>query len=135
MDDAKCELIRGWLVKADHDLGAARKLAADPRPFFDTAIYHCQQAAEKALKGFLLFQDQPLQRTHDLRILANAAHALDARFAGCLDDADFLTPYATAYRYPAAAMMPTPQEFNDALAAAERLCSLVRQSLPADVYP
>jgi len=32
MDDAKRELIQMWLIKAQHDLASARKLAADPDP-------------------------------------------------------------------------------------------------------
>jgi len=59
MDEAKRELVAGWLAKARHDLDSARKLAAGDEPIFDTAIYHCQQAAEKPLKGLLVHCDQP----------------------------------------------------------------------------
>jgi len=31
-------------------------------PFLDTAVYHCQQAAEKALKAYLTLKDAPFQR-------------------------------------------------------------------------
>jgi HEPN domain-containing protein len=51
--NAKLELVRNWLIKAQHDLAAARKLALSPDPYLDVAVYHCQQAAEKAIKGFL----------------------------------------------------------------------------------
>lgn len=51
--NARQELARNWLIKAQHDLAAARKLCADPDPYLDVAIYHCQQAAEKTVKGFL----------------------------------------------------------------------------------
>jgi len=54
-DEAKRDLVRRWLVKAWHDLAAARKLAGGPDAYLDVAIYHCQQAAEKALKAFLAF--------------------------------------------------------------------------------
>jgi HEPN domain-containing protein len=40
-----------WLIKAYHDLISAKKLAQDQEPVLDTAIYHTQQCAEKALKG------------------------------------------------------------------------------------
>lgn len=53
MDEAKKELVKSWLAKAQHDLGSAQLLANNANPYFDTAIYHCQQAAEKALKAFL----------------------------------------------------------------------------------
>lgn len=42
MDEARRRLIQGWLIKAQHDLATARKLAQDPNPLLDTAIYHCQ---------------------------------------------------------------------------------------------
>jgi HEPN domain-containing protein len=56
MSEPKNELTQSWLKKAKRDLETARKLAKDPEPLLDTAIYHFQQAAEKALKGFLVFQ-------------------------------------------------------------------------------
>jgi HEPN domain-containing protein len=58
MDEAKRELVQNWLTKAQRDLAAARKFSTEPDPYLDTAIYHCQQAAEKAVKGFLVFHDQ-----------------------------------------------------------------------------
>jgi HEPN domain-containing protein len=49
MVDSKVHEISQWLVKADHDLRSARQLfSADP-PLLDTAVYHCQQTAEKDL--------------------------------------------------------------------------------------
>ncbi|BAZ30792.1 hypothetical protein NIES4074_32540 [Cylindrospermum sp. NIES-4074] len=50
MDKAKRTLVQFWLKKSQRDLTAAQKLAQE---LPDIAIYHCQQAAEKALKGFL----------------------------------------------------------------------------------
>jgi HEPN domain-containing protein len=41
---------RAWLIKAKRDLDSAVRLAADVEPYLDTAIYHCQQAGEKAVK-------------------------------------------------------------------------------------
>jgi HEPN domain-containing protein len=49
MDEATYELTRTWLVKARADLGSAHKLASGPDAYLDAAIYHCQQAAEKAV--------------------------------------------------------------------------------------
>ena len=58
MSEAKQELVRSWLLKASHDLAAARLLSAPGQAVLDVAIYHCQQAGEKAPKGFLVFWDQ-----------------------------------------------------------------------------
>ena len=40
MDKATLELAGNWLLKAQRDLATARKLAAGPEPYLDTAIYH-----------------------------------------------------------------------------------------------
>jgi len=58
MDEAKRELVQQWLQKALHDLIAARSLGQQKPTVMDVAIYHCQQAAEKAVKAFLVFRDQ-----------------------------------------------------------------------------
>jgi HEPN domain-containing protein len=98
--DAKLHLVKTWLIKAERDLASARPLASGPDPFYDTAIYHCQQAAEKALKGWLTFHDQPFEKTHDLRLLIESAARIDIGFTNHFTLAENLTPYATAYRYP-----------------------------------
>ncbi len=69
MDKATLELVRGWLIKAQHDLFSARKLATDPDPYLDTAAYHCQQAAEKAVKGLLVFYGQRFKKVHNVQFL------------------------------------------------------------------
>lgn len=57
-----------WLGKAASDLKSARMLSADDDTA-DNALYHTQQCAEKAIKGYLVFRNQPVLKTHDLEIL------------------------------------------------------------------
>jgi len=59
--------VRSWLTKAERDLASARVLMGSTPPLLDTAVYHCQQAAEKAVKGYLVFCDQEFERVHDIR--------------------------------------------------------------------
>ncbi len=63
MDEALAQLTREWLTKAAHDLQAARIVGATPDGPLDTAIFHCQQAAEKALKGWLTASDISFEKT------------------------------------------------------------------------
>jgi hypothetical protein len=56
--EPKEELVKSWLDKAQRDLDSAVRLTTGPEPFFDIAVYHCQQAAEKAIKGWLVQKDQ-----------------------------------------------------------------------------
>ena len=80
MDEAARELVRDWLTRASHDLQAARTLAAGKEPLLDMAIYHCQQAAEKAVKGWLQSQDNPFPKTHDIEDLVAQAAKLYGDF-------------------------------------------------------
>lgn len=62
MKEAKRQLVLSWLTKAQHDLAAAEVLSQSVLSLLDTAIYHCQQAAEKSLKGYLVFCDQEFEQ-------------------------------------------------------------------------
>lgn len=135
MDEAKRDLVKSWLVKAQHDLASARKLAEEPDSYLDTAIYHCQQAAEKAIKAFLVFHDQRFDKTHDLRPLIELAQPLNEKFSSFLQAAVLLTPYATEFRYPGDFIDPTREQFDEALSAADSVCQFVLSVLPAEVHP
>ena len=52
---------KAWLRKAAYDLRvASHSLTASP-PLLDDVVFHCQQAAEKALKGFLMWNNIPFR--------------------------------------------------------------------------
>ncbi len=98
MDEAKIHEIRQWFFKAQHDLRSARRLFSDDPPILDTAAYHCQQAAEKALKAFLTLHDIPFQKTHLLLPLVGHCIEVDPDFEELKEAAEALTPFATAFR-------------------------------------
>ena len=135
MSDPKRELVRSWLAKAQRDLASARALAAADPPLLDTAVYHCQQAAEKAIKAFLVFCDCEFGRVHDLEALVIAAAPFAAAFWDWADAARRLTPYVRIYRYPGYADEPTPPEFGEALEDAEGIFAFVLSLLPEDMHP
>lgn len=75
--DARAVETRSWLAKAFSDLrAAAHEFTAQP-PILDDIVFHAQQAAEKALTGFLSWHDRPFRRTHDLVELGQACADLD----------------------------------------------------------
>ncbi|MGD9148091.1 MAG: HEPN domain-containing protein [Anaerolineae bacterium] len=133
--NAKMELVQNWLIKAQHDLAAARKLAAGPDPYLDVAVYHCQQAAEKAVKGFLVFHDQPFERTRDVEVLVALAVPFEAGFPEWTEAAALLTPYATEFRYQSSLLEPSRDEFSQVLEAASGLYAFVLSLLPSDLHP
>ena len=44
---------QAWFIKAANDLRAADHEFSAVPPLLDDIVFHCQQAAEKAMKGFL----------------------------------------------------------------------------------
>lgn len=69
MEKGKQNDVKAWLLKAQRDLFAARRLSGEEDPFLDIAVYHCQQSAEKSIKAYLVSQDQRFEKTHDLEVL------------------------------------------------------------------
>jgi HEPN domain-containing protein len=131
--DNKGELVRNWLIKAQHDLLAAKKLSVEPEIYSDIAIYHCQQSAEKAVKGFLILHNQEFPRTHDIRLLIQLAIRINSSFEHYQETSEILTPYATEFRYPSDVMQPNPEELEDALIKAEELFDFVVSLLPDEI--
>ena len=137
MDDTRRELLRSWLTKAASDLRSARVLgSADDAPL-DTAIYHCQQTAEKAVKAFLVSREISPEKTHDIRKLTLTAAAHEPRFHELLEMAAALTPYAWEFRYPddLAETYPTREEFDEALQHAQAIYDFVLHLVPAEARP
>ncbi len=89
---------RGWFLKAESDLSAARRVLEGEGPF-DTACFHLQQAAEKFLKGFLAFRDQPIPHTHNVEELARLCLVQDPSLDLSHVDVTELTPFAVETRY------------------------------------
>jgi HEPN domain-containing protein len=93
-------------------------------------MYHCQQAAEKALKGFLVLHDQRVEKTHDVGLLLDRVALIEPVVETWRDAADRLTPLATAYRYPSAGEEPLPEDFQEALDDASTIVDQVFSWMP-----
>lgn len=131
--DAKRALTRKWVMKARRDLLSAKKLARGKDSYLDTAIDHCQQTAEKVIKGWLVYHDLSFEKTHDLRLLVTMASEVEPKFTSWFDVAEQVSPYATAYRYPGETLEPTEEEYQKAYKAASEFYQFVCSLLPAEV--
>ena len=100
MAETDIKLVQAWLLKAAHDLQAANSLSSGENDPLDAAIYHCQQAAEKAVKAYLCHAGVTIEKTHDVERLIKLAAKHRPEFNQRLDDAEIVTPYAIRFRYP-----------------------------------
>jgi HEPN domain-containing protein len=129
MADEKSQEVQAWLAKADNDLrSAAVDLAAEP-PLVEDALFHCQQAAEKAMKAFLTAHDTTFRKTHDLDELASACEQIDASLRDALNPARELTVFAWEFRYPGSDEAPPEAEAHDSLILARSAVDAIRERL------
>lgn len=119
-----------WLRKADHDLlNIQNNLAAIEIPW-DTVCFHAQQAGEKVLKAFLVFQGCDLSKTHDLVALLARCVEYQASLAGLESDCRTLTSYGVAARYPDDLFDPGETDGREVVAAAHRVRAAILALLP-----
>jgi HEPN domain-containing protein len=137
MDEALAKLTREWLTKALHDLQTARIVASSTDGPLDSAIYHCQQAAEKTVKGWLTANNIAFEKTHDIRRLIRQAEGILPDFSRYTGMAEILTPYVSAFRYPGLTNDPMPSrvEFDAALEHAQAIYDFVLNLLPKEARP
>lgn len=64
----------------------------------DEAVFQCQQAAEKALKGFLAWHGRSFRKTHNLEEIGEQCLAVDQSLRGVIDQAVPLSEYAWKFR-------------------------------------
>lgn len=126
--------VRAWLELAALDLEVAIRLAEDP-VFARAVVYHCQQAAEKAIKGLLTWHGVRFGRTHDLDVLGSLALPVAPGLRPALDRAVELTPYAWLYRYPPDSPAPLEGEAGEAIGAARALLDAIDGVLPPGLRP
>lgn len=122
--------VRKWLRYALDDLKVARALEPMGSSYWRACAYHSQQAAEKALKGYLAFHQIRFKKTHDVAELLVALESVDAKLAKKLAPAKKLTKYAIEYRYPDAAnRLMTRAKARAAKLSAESLYNAIAEGL------
>jgi HEPN domain-containing protein len=133
-DEEKVKYTREWLRTATDDLEAVARLLQPPQ-LSALAAFHCQQAVEKAIKGYLMWHETPFRKTHNLVELVEQCSEVDPTFSELKTAAETLTPYATESRYPDTELDLS----SEALAEAERLAAetvvFIRKRLSPEVHP
>lgn len=113
-----------WFAFADNDLKSAKFLLhMKPRPL-EIICYHCQQSAEKYLKGYIALKGGKLIKTHDLTLLNKVCIEYDIDFQEIEDDTIELVDYGVQVRYPFHLELEE-QDVKKAIESAERVKKFV----------
>lgn len=94
------EVANEWFEFAKRDLESARFLMnMHPMPI-EIICYHCQQSAEKYLKGYAALNGSSIAKTHDLVILNKICKNYNKDFITIDDECVELVVYGVQVRYP-----------------------------------
>lgn len=128
---AETDVARQWIAKARNDLLDVDNNLASRLVPCDTVCFHCQQAAEKILKGVLAARNVPPPRTHDLLLLLELILPLAPTAKNLRDDLVILTPYSVATRYPDDDMgVPSLADAKEARQCADRVLNWLAHEIP-----
>lgn len=124
MKDNFEKLAKEWLITADEDFNVAKLLYSE-RNYPKACCFHCHQAAEKYLKGFLVYNGKDIEeefKIHNLNKLFDYCREANKDFDkdGGLEKAcNFLNKYYIATRYPGDMEEYTWEEVKEALESVE----------------
>ena len=121
-------IVDEWLKYAENDLKVVHILAAHYPLQLEIICYHCQQAAEKALKAFLLANDCDPPRTHSLENLVDLCRNILADFDDITTDCEYLNPFSVQPRYPFGFDL-TEEDAITSIYKCERIVEFVRNKV------
>ena len=113
---------REWLSRARSHL----TLAKTPKPdgvYWEEMAFHCQQAAELAIKAVYQLRGRPFAYTHDIADLLSTLASTDLSIPPRVKEALVLTKYASKSRYPGTFRPITEEKFRDAFRRATDVVS------------
>jgi HEPN domain-containing protein len=96
---------------------------------FLSATYHCQQAAEKALKAYLVFKEHEIVKTHNLVMLGGLCKMFDQNFQRINRELELLNPFATKFRYPSEFDLPDKEETKFVIMQAKSVVNFVLKKI------
>ncbi|HEY8270420.1 MAG TPA: HEPN domain-containing protein [Pseudobdellovibrionaceae bacterium] len=124
--------IQLWFKFSRVDLNMARTLfEGGQEEMWRGVTFHCQQAAEKAIKGYLVYKKIPLSYIHDIGKLATQVLVHHPELDPLMKRASFLTKYAILYRYPDADVEAvTLDQVKEAIACAKTVIDQMAALIP-----
>ncbi|MEK7396963.1 MAG: HEPN domain-containing protein [Candidatus Poribacteria bacterium] len=117
--------IKEWLLIAEDDLVSAQILLSHEPPGLRVACFLCQQSIEKMLKAFLVWKNEPFEKTHNINYLLDLCKIHGLEIAFLRDKAGILTSYAVEVRYPGDNIEVTREEAGEALSIADAVSKLI----------
>jgi uncharacterized protein len=130
---ARWRAVDDWLAVAQEDRRVAAICIAADQQLRGVAAFHCQQAVEKLLKGFLTLAGKRAGKTHSLERLGAAAAASFPDIADLVAAARGWSYWAVEFHYPSRRRSEPPpddEELQSALLVIDALTERLRAVNP-----
>lgn len=119
-----------WFRIGDEELKFAKASFREFEAYYPQVCFLCQQAAEKYLKGYLIFAKGKFPKIHDLTHLLKLCAKEDKKFLNFISETDILSQYYIIARYPLPEYPPAGKsEAKEALAIAEKIIKFTKQAV------
>lgn len=137
MSDELSSYVQQWFKKANNDLRNAEILlnCGENEIPYDTLCFHCQQASEKYIKGYLIYKEMDFPKTHNLADLISICTQTDTSFSKYITEMEKLTPYAVEIRYPDDFYMPSEDDAREAYKIASEIKNFIMQKIGDKIPP
>ena len=122
------KIVQEWLLTAEKDLKIAKEDIDKPERHQDGS-FHCQQAAEKFLKAFIIFKNLEFRPTHDLETLLHICSQQNKEFESIRTECKMLSPFYIGTRYPEFDEKLTDEEVKEVLQYAEKIANFVKKKI------
>lgn len=121
--------VNEWIEIAEEDMSVAKLgFSISSAVSYRLIAFHSQQCAEKYLKAFLLFNKVDFPYTHNITNLIDLCSEIDETLEE-LRDAEILTSYATANRYPSEYRKLKKSDAQNSVKLAEKVKLNIRSKL------
>ena len=121
---------RDWRLLAERDLAAADFLAANMHPVLTEIVaFHCQQAAEKYLKGTLVILGDEPPYIHNVDKLCIMAEKHRPAFVSILSLCTIITQFSVQSRYDLGLSL-SEDDMNIVLAHTKTIRDFLQKEIP-----
>jgi HEPN domain-containing protein len=129
MKSERLILAEEWFTKGSHDIEMAQ-LLYNERGYTETIAFLIQQAVEKYLKGYLIYNGWRLRKIHDLEALLSEAIRIEKDFSKFLGSCQKITQYYIESRYPLESPIEYPrEEIKQSLDEAYEIIAKIKQAV------
>jgi HEPN domain-containing protein len=122
------ETYKIWIQRAKNDYIIASEMPLEKVMFLEDLCFHAQQAAEKAIKGLLIFHGVSPEYTHKIeKLLVELGKFIE--IPEHIEKSIKLTDYATLSRYPGNYDTIEYAEYEEALKLAKECLDWVEKCI------